>query len=230
MQMEPTRAILRCSCRPTAEPFWNPMRRTSSNSKESLSTRAFFSWTLQKSKNWCVCFCAALFISAHLCDVYLCSLGVKLQLYFHQLGWPFHLHRRAGAGASGAYQVLDDKNPVLYHVYVTFSLEICNALMSGDIIPGRNVDTKKFLVAYPSYQEVVDDEEHDDDDDDVDSPPAADSSTSPSICATPASVGKRPMSPKPAAPVVKRPCVQASLSSFFTKAIPSTSKGSGEGF
>jgi len=177
--------------------------------------------------------------------VYLCSLGVKLQLYFHQLGWPFHLHRRAGAGASGAYQVLDDKNPVLYHVYVTFSLEICNALMSGDIIPGRNVDTKKFLVAYPSYQEVVDDEEHDvvddekhddnvllivDDDDDVDSPPAAGFSTSPSICATPASVGKRPMSPKQPAPVVKRLCFQASLSSFFPKAIPSTSKGSGEGF
>ena len=57
------------------------------------------------------------------------------------------MHRKAGAGANGAYQVLDDKNPVLYHVYVTFSLEICNALMSGDIIPGRNVDTKKFLVA-----------------------------------------------------------------------------------
>jgi hypothetical protein len=163
------------------------------------------------------------------------------------------LHRRAGAGASGAYQVLDEENPVLYHVYITFSLEICNALMRGDIIFGRNVDTTKFLVAYPSYQKDDDDEEYDDnddeenddndvvnhdnkvvvivdDDDDVDSLPAAGFSTSTSICATPASVGKRPMSPKPAAPVVKRPCVQASLSSFFTKAIPSTSKGSGEGF
>jgi hypothetical protein len=157
---------------------------------------------------------------------------------------------------------VDDKNPVLYHVYVTFSLEICNALMSGDIIPGLNIDTQKFLVAYPSYQEDDypayqeddadeehdddddeehddndDDEEHDDnddeehdDDDDVDSPPAADFSTSPSICATPASVGKRPLSSKQAAPVVKRLCMQAPLSSFFPKAIPSTSKGSGEGF
>ena len=74
-----------------------------------------------------------------------------------------------------------------------------------------------------------DDEEHDDDDD-VDSPPAAGFSSSPSICATPASVGKRPMSSKQAAPVVKRLCMQAQLSSFFTKAIPSTSKASGEGF
>ncbi len=175
----------------------------------------------------------------------LCSLGVKLQLYCHELGWPFRLHRRAGAGANGAYQVLDDKNPVFYHVYVTFSLEICNALMSGDIIPGLNVDTTKFLVDYPSYQGDVypyqeddaneehdddDDEEHDDDDDDVDSPPAADSSTSPSTCATPASVGKRSMSSKQALTVVKRPCIQAQLASFFPKAIPSTSKGSGEGF
>ena len=130
--------------------------------------------------------------------MYLCSVGVKLQLYCHELGWPFRLHRRAGAGANGAYQVLDDKNPVLYHVYVTFSLEICNALMSGDIIPGLNIDTKKFLVAYPSYQEDHypayqeddADEEHDNDDEhdndnDVDSPPAAGFSTSPSICATP---------------------------------------------
>ena len=194
--------------------------------------------------------------------MYLCSVGVKLQLYCHELGWPFRLHRRAGAGANGAYQVLDDKNPVLYHVYVTFSLEICNALMSGDIIPGLNIDTQKFLVAYPSYQEDDypayqeddvdeehddddneehddndDDEEHDDnddeehdDDDDVDSPPAAGFSTSPSICDTPASVGKRPMSPKQASPVVKRLCMQAPLFSFFPKAIPSTSKGSGEGF
>jgi len=194
--------------------------------------------------------------------VYLCSFVLKLQLYCDKLGWPFRLHRKAGAGANGAYQVLDDKNPVLYHVYVTFSLEICNALMSGDIIPGLNIDTKKFLVAYPSYQEDDypayqeddadeehdddddeehddndDDEEHDDnddeehdDDDDVDSPPAADFSTSPSICATPASVGKRPMSSKQAATVVKRLCMQAPLSSFFPKAIPSTSKGSGEGF
>ena len=71
-----------------------------------------------------------------------------------------------------------------------------------------------------------DDEEHDDDDDDddVDSPPAAGFSSSPSICATPASVGKRPMSSKEAAPVVKRLCMQAKLSSFFTKAILSTSK------
>ena len=177
--------------------------------------------------------------------MYLCSFVLKLQLYCDELGWPFRLHRKAGAGANGAYQVLDDKNPVLYHVYVTFSLEICNALMSGDIIPGLNVDTTKFLVAYPSYQGDVypyqeddaneehdddDDEEHDDDDDDVDSPPAADSSTSPSTCATPASVGKRSMSSKQAATVVKRPCIQAQLASFFPKAIPSTSKGSGEGF
>jgi hypothetical protein len=180
--------------------------------------------------------------------------GIDFLLFSPALTFfPFRLHRRAGAGASGAYQVLDDKNPVLYHVYVTFSLEICNALMRGDIIFGRNVDTKKFLVAYPSYQKDDDDEEYDDnddeeyddnddeehdnkvvvivgDDDDVDSPPAAGFSTSPSICATPASVGKRPMSPKQAAPVVKRLCLQASLSSFFPKAIPSTSKGSDEGF
>ncbi len=134
------------------------------------------------------------FIPAYLCDVYLCSFGRKLQLYWDELGWPFRLHRKAGEGANGAYQVLDDKNPVLYHVHVTFSLEICNALMSGDIIPGLNIDTKKFLVSYPSYQEDHypayqeddADEEHDDDDEhnndnDVDSPPAAGFSTSPSI-------------------------------------------------
>ena len=107
------------------------------------------------------------------------------------------------------------------------------------------MSTQKFRADYPlfdnEHEEDDDDEEHDDEDDDenddhdhdeddVDSPPAAGFSTSPSICATPASVGKRPMSSKQAAPVVKRLCMQAKLSSFFTKAILSTSKASGEGF
>ena len=78
----------------------------------------------------------------HLCDVHLCSFGLKLQVYCDDLGWPCRLHRKAGAGANGAYHLYDVKNPELYHVYITFSLEICNALVSGDIIPGLDVDTE----------------------------------------------------------------------------------------
>ena len=171
------------------------------------------------------------FIAAHLCDVHLCSFGLKLQLYCHELEWPRRLHRKAGAGANGAHQLPDVKNPQLYHVYITFSLEICDRLVSGVIIPGLVVQTNKFCAAYPSFHPLKtrivspsqdEDDEHEEEDDDDDcfdeadddsmDSPAAGSSTSPAICATPTSVGKRPMSPKQAASV-KRPCVQAKLSS-----------------
>jgi hypothetical protein len=98
------------------------------------------------------------------------------------------------------------------------------------------VQTNKFCAAYPSFHPLktrivspsqdeddeLEEEDEDDDDDCFDEAddsmhsPAAGSSTSPAICATPTSVGKRPMSPKQAASV-KRPCVHAQLSSFFTK-------------
>jgi hypothetical protein len=142
--------------------------------------------------------------------------------------------RRSSIRANGAYQVPDVKNPQLYHVYITFSLEICDRLVSGVIIPGWDVQTNKFCAAYPSFHPLKtrivspsqdEDDEHDEHDDDcLDEPddsmdsPAAGSSTSPAICATPTSVGKWPMSPAKQAAPVKRPCVQAQLSSFFTEA------------
>jgi hypothetical protein len=146
----------------------------------------------------------------------------QLQLYCHDRKWPFHLHRVAGAGPNGVYQ-----EEALYHTYITFSLEVCNALVRGDIIPGLKVDTEKFRLTYPSFDQVLqeddddeeyddkddaeDDEECDDDDDaeDDDHDDEDDPSTSPTICPTPTSVGKRSTQPDQASNV-KRPCLQAS--------------------
>jgi hypothetical protein len=92
------------------------------------------------------------------------------------------------------------------------------------VIPGWDVQTNKFCAAYPSFDPLKtrivspsqdEDDEHEEDDS-MDSP-AAGSSTSPAICATPTSVVKRPMSPAKQAASVKRPCVQALLSYFFTE-------------
>ena len=63
----------------------------------------------------------------------------QLQLYCHALGWPRSLHRKPGAGANGAYQLTDPVNQKLFHVYITFSLEIPKQLNRGIIIPGIGV-------------------------------------------------------------------------------------------
>ena len=64
------------------------------------------------------------------------------------------LHRNTGAGAIGAYQVPDHENPKLFHVYITFSLDIQTHLKSGIIIPGIGVGG----VAEDVVEDVVDDD------------------------------------------------------------------------
>jgi len=91
----------------------------------------------------------------------------------------------------------------------------------------RSAQTEKFRAAYPSFDPrktgIVspsqdEDDEHEKDDDSMASPAAgSSSSSSPAICATPTSVGKRPMSSELAASAVKRPSMQAKLSSFFQR-------------
>jgi hypothetical protein len=68
------------------------------------------------------------------------------------------LHRNTGAGAIGAYQVPDLENPKLFHVYITFSLDIQTHLKSGIIIPGIGVGRNEFDVAEDVVEDVVDDD------------------------------------------------------------------------
>ena len=93
-------------------------------------------------------YCCALF------NMYLFSFALQLQQYCHHLGWPRRLHRNTGAGAIGAYQVPDPENPKLFHVYITFSLDIQTHLKSGIIIPGIGVGG----VAEDVVEDVVDDD------------------------------------------------------------------------
>jgi hypothetical protein len=97
-------------------------------------------------------YCCALF------NVYLFSFALQLQQYCHHLGWPRRLHRNTGAGAIGAYQVPDHENPKLFHVYITFSLDLQTHLKSGIIIPGIGVGRNEFDVAQDVVEDVVDDD------------------------------------------------------------------------
>lgn len=126
------------------------------------------------------------------------------------------VHSRAGIACqqAPAYQVPDPQTPKLFHVYITFSLEICDQLAGGIIIPGLGVRGNNLDAACSSsivspsekedddYFEEEDDDSFEDPDDSMDSP-AAGSSTSPSaLYATPTSFAKRPMSPaKEASPL-----------------------------
>ena len=71
--------------------------------------------------------------------MHLFSFALQLQEFCHSLGWPRRFHRNTGAGAIGARQVPDLENPKLFHVYITFSLDIQTHLKSGIIIPGIGV-------------------------------------------------------------------------------------------
>ena len=71
--------------------------------------------------------------------MHLFSFALQLQEFCHSLGWPRRFHRNTGAGAIGARQVPDHENPKLFHVYITFSLDIQTHLKSGIIIPGIGV-------------------------------------------------------------------------------------------
>ena len=80
------------------------------------------------------------------------------------------LHRNPWAGANGKYQVPDEKNPQLFHVYLTFSLDVPEYLRNGTIIPGIGVDSSTLDAAFCSYatpsHEQEDEEDFDDSDDD----------------------------------------------------------------
>jgi len=130
----------------------------------------------------------------------------------------------------------DPENPKLFHVYITFSLEIPKQLARGIIILGIGIRRNNLDVAEDDDALELSDEEDDDscelpvdcscedpDDDPFEDPgdsvdfSVAGSSTSPSaLCATETSLGKRPISPAKEASA-KRPCVQGKLSSLFTK-------------
>ncbi len=71
--------------------------------------------------------------------MHLFSFALQLQEFCHSLGWPRRFHRNTGAGAIGARQLPDLENPKLFHVYITFSLDIQTHLKSGIIIPGIGV-------------------------------------------------------------------------------------------
>jgi hypothetical protein len=71
--------------------------------------------------------------------MHLFSFALQLQEFCHALGWPRRFHRNTGAGAIGARQVPDLENPKLFHVYITFSLDIQTHLHTGIIIPGFGV-------------------------------------------------------------------------------------------
>ena len=90
--------------------------------------------------------------------MYLFSFALQLQEYCHDLGWPRRLHRNTGAGAIGAKQVPDLENPKLFHVYITFSLDIRTHLENGIIIPGICVGRNKVDVAEDVVEDVVDDD------------------------------------------------------------------------
>ena len=119
----------------------------------------------------------------------------------------------------------DPENPKLFHVYITFSLEIPKKLGTGIIIPGIGVRRTKLHAAEDDDAwELSDDCSCEDPDDDpfedpadsVDSPAAGSSTALSALYANPTSLGKQPISHAKEAPV-KRPCVQAGLSAFFTK-------------
>ena len=52
----------------------------------------------------------------------------------------------------------DPENPKLFHVYITFSLDIQTHLESGIIIPGIGVGRNKVDVAEDVVEDVVDDD------------------------------------------------------------------------
>ena len=101
-------------------------------------------------------YCCALF------NMYLFSFALQLQEYCHALGWPRRLHRNTGAGAIGAYQMPDPGNPKLFHVYITFSLDIHTHLASGIIIPGIGVRRNNLDAAEDDDALELSDEEDDD--------------------------------------------------------------------
>ena len=165
--------------------------------------------------------------------MHLFSFALQLQQFCLELGLPRRLHRNTGAGAIGAKQEPDSEHPQLFHVFITFSLEIPDQLAEGIIIKGIGWRPNSLDAAEDDDAMELSDEEDDElwDDSSCEDPddapfedpgdsvtsPAAGSSTSPSaLYATPASSGKRPISHAQEEPV-KRRCVQAGLLSFFTK-------------
>ena len=52
----------------------------------------------------------------------------------------------------------DPGNPKLFHVYITFSLDIHKHLASGLIIPGIGVGRNEFDVAEDVVEDIVDDD------------------------------------------------------------------------
>jgi hypothetical protein len=87
-----------------------------------------------------LCFlCGCGLVIILLFDMYLFCFALQLQLECDPLGFPRALHRKVGAGASGAHQLPDPENPWLYHAYLTFSLDIHQSLAQGKIVPGLGV-------------------------------------------------------------------------------------------
>lgn len=62
-----------------------------------------------------------------------------MQSEFDPLGFPQVLHRKVGMGKSGVNHPPDSADPRLYHTFITFSLDIRQALAKGDIVPGLGV-------------------------------------------------------------------------------------------
>ena len=93
--------------------------------------------------------------------MHLFSFALQLQEFCHSLGWPRRFHRNTGAGAIGARQVPDLENPKLFHVYITFSLDIQTHLKSGIIIPGIGVRGNDLDVGEDDAASAPSDEDDD---------------------------------------------------------------------